>query len=162
MQEPMDVFYLYSVRGLRTILKGGWGHNICWSAAPWSHGVCLSMTQLLPGMCLGCPPTLQQYLVMHQPQQDVPAYPWGATTGTEAVGAKECHMLSAQLRSLLEGRDMGKRDTAECSSLTFSSGWVFLYDKGWGASYTWLQDQSLPRGYSSPYLFCSQKIWKDY
>lgn len=86
MQKPMEVCYLYSARGLRTILKGGWRPNMCCSAAPWGRKVPLSMTQLFPGTCLGCPPTLQQYLVRHQPQQDVPANPWGATMGTEAVG----------------------------------------------------------------------------
>lgn len=59
-------------------------------------------------------------------------------------GTKACHMLSGQLRSLLEGRDMGERGTAECSSLTFSAVWEFLYSRSSGASHTWPQAAKPP------------------
>jgi len=58
---------------------------MCCSVVPWSQGVSLSVTQPLPAMCFGCLPALQQDPGMHQPQQALPAYPWGATVGTEAM-----------------------------------------------------------------------------
>lgn len=88
---------------------------MCCSAAPWSQGVSHSMTQLLPGTCFGCLPALQQDLGMHHPQQPVPAYPWGATTGAEAVRVpRHVTMLSGQPGSPLEGGDMRKRGIPEC------------------------------------------------
>lgn len=125
MQEPMDVCYLCSVRGLRTILKGGWGHNICCSAAPWSHGVCLSVTQVCALVVLSpcsntwsCTSPSKMSLLIHGVQ------PWGQRLWVPRHVTCCLHNWGASWRVGIWGRGILQNAVAshfpqaECSCMT--------------------------------------------
>lgn len=99
---------------------------------------------------------------MQQPQQDVPAYPWGATMGTEAVGVPRhvtrcmdnwgaCWGVGMQGRGILQNAVASHFPQSECSCITKAQ-----VHRTRGSKHP-----SLPRSYSSPYLIFSQKNIKE-